>query len=109
MSSGEITRLSSRWGGVIRCCAGTWAQRVDAVIYRRLDELFRDGHRRGLLPPPELLGEITRGALERLLASQLPRDTVLYGAIRSVLPSIDDDQLRGVMATARSDEQEVGL
>jgi AcrR family transcriptional regulator len=76
-------------------------QRVDAVVYQRLDELFRDGHRRGLLSaPPELLGEITRGAVERLLSSQLPRrldctaadllrttvDTVLHGAIR---PDID--------------------
>jgi hypothetical protein len=72
-------------------------QRIDEVVYRRLDELFRDGHRRGLLSaPPELLGEITRGAVERLLNSRLPRelertaadllrvtvDTVLYGAIR---------------------------
>lgn len=72
-------------------------QRIDAVVYQRLDELFRDGHRQGLLSaPPELLGEITRGAVERLLNSQLPRelnctaadllratvDTVLYGAIR---------------------------
>jgi AcrR family transcriptional regulator len=71
-------------------------QRIDTVVYQRLDELFRDGHRRGLLSaPPELLGEITRGAVERLLNSQLPRelnrtaadllratiDTVLYGAI----------------------------
>jgi AcrR family transcriptional regulator len=74
-------------------------QRIDVVVYRRLDELFRDGHRQGLLSaPPELLGEITRGAVERLLNSRLPRelnrtaadllrttvDTVLYGAIRSV-------------------------
>jgi AcrR family transcriptional regulator len=72
-------------------------QRVDTVVYRRLDELFRDGHRRGLLSaPPELLGEITRGAVERLMNSRLPAelnytaadllrvtvDTVLYGAIR---------------------------
>jgi AcrR family transcriptional regulator len=72
-------------------------QRIDTVVYRRLDELFRDGHRRGLLSaPPELLGEITRGAVERLMNSQLPSelnytaadllrvtvDTVLYGAIR---------------------------
>jgi AcrR family transcriptional regulator len=72
-------------------------QRIDAVVYQRLDELFQDGHRCGLLSaPPELLGEITRGAVERLLNSQLPRelnctaadllritvDTVLYGAIR---------------------------
>jgi AcrR family transcriptional regulator len=72
-------------------------RRIAAVVYQRLDELFRDGHRRGLLSaPPELLGEITRGAVERLLNSRLPReldrtaadllrvtvDTVLYGAIR---------------------------
>jgi AcrR family transcriptional regulator len=72
-------------------------QRIDAVVYQRLDGLFRDGHRRGLLSaPPELLGEIIRGAVERLLSSPLPRelnrtaadllrttvDTVLYGAIR---------------------------
>ena len=95
---------------------------MDAAIYRRLDELFRDGHRRGLLPaPPELLSEITRGALERLLSSQLPHeldwtaadllratvDTVLYGAIRCAHPDVDDEQLRMVMATARDDEQEV--
>jgi hypothetical protein len=50
--------------------------------------------------PPELLSEITRCALERLLTSQLPReldwiaadllratvDAVLYGAIRSAHP-----------------------
>lgn len=72
-------------------------ERIDSVIYRRLDELFRDGHRLGLLSaPPELLGEITRGAVERLLNSRLPHelnrtaadllratvDTVLHGAIR---------------------------
>jgi hypothetical protein len=71
-------------------------QRTDAFVYQRLDELFRDGHRRGLLSAPPELGEITRGAVERLLNSQLPRelnctaadllrataDTVLYGAIR---------------------------
>jgi AcrR family transcriptional regulator len=72
-------------------------QRVDEVVYQRLDELFQDGHRRGLLSaPPELLGEIVRGAVERLLNSQLPYqldrtaaqllrttvDTVLYGAVR---------------------------
>jgi AcrR family transcriptional regulator len=72
-------------------------QRLDAVVYQRLDALFLDGHRRGLLSaPPELLDEITRGAVERLLNSQLPRelncsaacllratvDAVLSGAIR---------------------------
>ncbi|MDT7801465.1 MAG: hypothetical protein QOI78_4898 [Actinomycetota bacterium] len=72
-------------------------QRIDAVVYQRLDAMFEDGHRRGLLSaPPRLLGEITRGAVERLLNSPLPRelgysaadllrttvDTVLHGAIR---------------------------
>lgn len=99
-------------------------QRVDALVYRRLDELFRDGHRQGLLAaPPELLGEITRGALERLLTSQLPSeldwtaadllrvtvDTVLYGAIRAADPGVGEKQLRAVVSTAHDDEQEAGL
>lgn len=98
-------------------------QRADAVIHRPLDELFRDGHRRGLLPaPPELIGEITRGALERLLTSRLPGelectaadllratvDTVLYGAIRPARPGAGDEQSGAVIATARDDEEEVG-
>lgn len=98
-------------------------QRVDAVVYQRLDELFREGHQQGLLPaPPELLSEITRGALERLLMSELPRDldwtaadllratvdTVLYGAIRPTGQGIDDEQPRAVVPTALDDEQEVG-
>ncbi|WP_196814508.1 TetR/AcrR family transcriptional regulator [Nocardia sp. BMG111209] len=72
-------------------------RRIDEVIYRRLAALFRDGHRRGLLAaPPQLLAEITRGAVERLLNSDLPSeldctagdlirttvDTLLYGALR---------------------------
>jgi AcrR family transcriptional regulator len=73
------------------------AQRMDEVVYRRLDGLFQDGHRQGLLSaPPQLLSEITRGALERLVVSRLPReldwtaadllratvDALLHGAIR---------------------------
>lgn len=95
-------------------------QRTDAVVYRRLDELFEDGHRQGLLStPPELLSEITRGALERLLTSQLPHeldwtaadllratvDTVLHGAIRSA-PGIDDDRRGAAIPTARDDDEE---
>jgi AcrR family transcriptional regulator len=98
-------------------------QRVDVAIYRRIDELFRDGHQRGLLPaPPELLSEITRGALERLFTSQLPRqldwtaadllratvDTVLYGALRSAHHDIEATPPRAVPLTAHDDEQEVG-
>ncbi|WP_371794271.1 hypothetical protein [Streptomyces sp. NBC_01718] len=46
-------------------------QCVDAVVCRRVDELFRDGHRRGMaaVAPPEPLSEVTRCALERLLTS----------------------------------------
>jgi AcrR family transcriptional regulator len=97
-------------------------QRMDAVVYRRLDELFRDGHRQGLLSaPPELLSEITRGALERLSTSQLPReldwtaadllratvDVVLYGVIRSAPPDVDDEQPRAAASTAVDAEQEI--
>jgi AcrR family transcriptional regulator len=80
-----------------------------------------DGHRQGLLStPPELLSEITRGALERLLTSQLPHeldwtaadllratvDTVLHGAIRTARPGTDDDQRGAVIPTARNEERE---
>ncbi|MFF4684985.1 TetR/AcrR family transcriptional regulator [Streptomyces sp. NPDC001307] len=98
-------------------------QRTDAVVYQRLDELFREGHRQGLLSaPPELLSEITRGVLERLLTSQLPHelewtaadllratvDTVLYGAIRPTGQGIGDERPRALIPTARDDDQEVG-
>ncbi|MGY4981035.1 TetR/AcrR family transcriptional regulator [Streptomyces sp. 900105755] len=97
-------------------------QRVDAVVHRRLDELFREGHRQGLLQaPPELLSEITRGALERLLTSRLPHeldwtaadllratvDTVLHGAIHPGARGADDEHPRAVIPTARDDDQEV--
>lgn len=81
-------------------------QRVDAVIYRRLDDLFQDGHRRGLLPaPPELLSEITRGALERLLTSRLPRE--LDWTAADLLRATVDTVLYGAIRTARDDEREV--
>ncbi|MEV5956764.1 TetR/AcrR family transcriptional regulator [Streptomyces sp. NPDC051987] len=96
-------------------------RRVDTVIYRRVDELFRDGHRQGLLQtPPELLGEITRGALERLLTSRLPHeldwsaadllratvDTVLHGAVRTRAES-EAEPLGAVIPAARDDDTEV--
>ncbi|MFG3060441.1 TetR/AcrR family transcriptional regulator [Streptomyces sp. NPDC003328] len=97
-------------------------QRMDTVVYRRLDELFREAHQRELLSaPPELLSEITRGALERLVTSRLPRelhwtaadllrttvDTVLYGAIRPVHRGVADKAPRAVVPAARDDEHEV--
>jgi hypothetical protein len=97
----------ARAGSLSELCRRYVGQRVDAVIYQRIDELFRDGHRRGLLPmPPELLSEITRSAMERLFTSQLPGqlgwtaadllratvDIVLYGAIR---PAPDDEREAG--------------
>ncbi|MFF4795088.1 hypothetical protein ACFY2M_36310 [Streptomyces sp. NPDC001276] len=111
-------RLSSRRGGVMRCCASTWSS-----VRMRWSTGGRDGHRQGMLSaPPELLSEITRGALERLLNSQLPHeldwtaadllratvDTVLHGAIRSADPGTHGEGLRAVIPTARDDEQEVG-
>ena len=77
---------------------------------------------RPLPAQPEPLSEITHGALERLLTSQLPRkldwtatdplratvDTVLYGVSRPAYSGIDDEQLQAVMLTASDDEQEVG-
>ncbi|MFF2995435.1 TetR/AcrR family transcriptional regulator [Streptomyces sp. NPDC057950] len=97
-------------------------QRMDAVVYRRLDELFREAHLRGLLSaPPELLGEITRGALERLVTSQLPRElhwtatdllratvnSVLYGAIRPAHGGVAEEVPRAVVPAARDDEDDV--
>jgi AcrR family transcriptional regulator len=116
-AGGELTRLGAaqlaigRGDALLRRYV---EQRVDAVIYGRIDELFRDGHRRGLLPmPPELLSEITRGAMERLFASQLAGqldwtaadllratvDIVLYGALRSTQPGIDEEPPRAVRPT----------
>jgi AcrR family transcriptional regulator len=48
-------------------------QRVEEVVYRRIDDLFRAGYRLGALSTlPELLSVIVRGAVERLLTSELP-------------------------------------
>jgi AcrR family transcriptional regulator len=82
-------------------------QRIDTVVYQRLDELFRDGHRQGLLSaPPELLGEITRGAVERLLNSQLPRELNCTAA--DLLRATVDTVLHGAIRPGGEGEQEVG-
>ncbi|MFJ1548476.1 recombinase family protein [Streptomyces sp. NPDC088246] len=112
----KVTRLDRRSRPVLHVIE----QGIDTST---MEGRARDGHRRGLpQAPSELLSEITRGALERVLSSRLPReldltaadlpratvDTVLHGAIRSAHPGIDVEQLRAVMPTARDDEQEVG-
>jgi AcrR family transcriptional regulator len=82
-------------------------QRIDEVIYQRVDELFRDGYRRGLLcAPPELLGEITRGAVERLLNSRLPRELDCTAA--DLLRTTIDTVLHGAIRPDAEAEQEVG-
>lgn len=95
-------------------------QRVETGVFQRLDELFRDGHRQGLVQvPPELLSEITRGALERLTTSRLPReldwsaadllratvDTVLYGAMRPADAESVGTQRGTAASTAADDER----
>lgn len=71
-------------------------QRVEAVVYRRIDELFRTGHRLGVLStPPELLSVITRGALEQLLTSQLPQS--LGRSAADLLRETVDVVLRGAL------------
>ncbi|KIF79555.1 hypothetical protein QR77_38245 [Streptomyces sp. 150FB] len=104
-AGGELSRIGAPqllWGRGDPMLRPYVEQRVEAVVYRRIDELFRTGHERGLLPaPPELLSLITRGALEQLLASRLPQDldrsaadllratidVVLHGAVRP--PDVD--------------------
>jgi AcrR family transcriptional regulator len=82
-------------------------QRIDTVVYRRLDELFQDGHRRGLLTaPPELLGEITRGAVERLLNSRLPHELDCTAA--DLLRTTVDTVLNGAIRPEGKGEKEVG-
>jgi hypothetical protein len=80
----------------MRSCAVTWTSASTRSSTSDSTHCSAKGRRGLLSAPPELLGEITRGAVERLLNSQLPRelnctaadllratvDTVLYGAIR---------------------------
>jgi AcrR family transcriptional regulator len=71
-------------------------QRVEAAVYRRIDDLLQTGYQLGALRTlPELLSVIIRGAVERLLNSELPLaldrsaadllretvDVVLHGAL----------------------------
>ena len=76
-------------------------QRVETVIYQRIDELFRLGHERGALrTPPELLSLITRGAVERLLGSELPRE--LDRTAADLLRETVDVVLRGALGSTSS-------
>jgi hypothetical protein len=65
-------------------------------VYRRIDDLFPTGHRAGALStPPELLSVITRGALERLLSSELP--LALDRSAADLLRETVDVVLRGAL------------
>ncbi|HJP77530.1 MAG TPA: TetR/AcrR family transcriptional regulator [Pseudonocardiaceae bacterium] len=73
-------------------------QRVEAVVYRRIDELFQTGHEAGVLrTAPELLAVITRGAVERLLNSELPH--TLDRTAADLLRETVDVVLRGALVT----------
>lgn len=97
-------------------------QRVDSVVYGRLDELLRDGHCQGLLR--RRLSCSVRSLAARWSgysicsfrtnwtgsAADLLRatvDTVLRGDPLS-RPGTDGAGLRAVSPTARDDDQEVG-
>lgn len=76
-------------------------QRVETVVYQRIDDLFRLGHERGALrTPPELLSVITRGAVERLLNSELPRQ--LDRTAADLLRETVDVVLRGALVPTPS-------
>lgn len=75
-AGGELSRIGAPqlvWGRGDPMLRSYVEQRVEAVVYRRIDDLLRTGRRLGALStPPELLSVIVRGALERLLTSELP-------------------------------------
>lgn len=76
-------------------------QRVETVVYQRIDDLFRLGHERGeLRTPPELLSVITRGAVERLLNSELPN--ALNRSAADLLRDTVDVVLRGALESTSS-------
>jgi len=99
-AGGELSRirasqlLSGRGDPMLRSYV---EQRIEEVVYRRIDDLFQAGYRRGALStPPELLSVIVRGAQERLLTSELP--LVLDRSAADLLRETVAVVLRGALA-----------
>jgi AcrR family transcriptional regulator len=95
----ELSRIGAPqllWGRGDPLLRSYVEQRVETVVYRRIDDLFQTGHRAGALStPPELLSVITRGALERLLSSELP--LALDRSAADLLRETVDVVLRGAL------------
>lgn len=98
-AGGELSRIGAPqllWGRGDPVLKSHVEQRVEAVVHRRIDDLFQTGHRLGALStPPELLSVITRGALERLLTSELP--LALDRSAADLLRETVDVVLRGAL------------
>lgn len=98
-AGGELSRIGAPqllWGRGDPMLRPYVEQRVEAVVHRRIDDLFQTGHRLGALStPPELLSVITRGALERLLSSDLPQ--TLDRSAADLLRETVDVVLRGAL------------
>lgn len=75
-AGGQLSRIGAPqllWGRGDPMLRSYVERRLDEVVYRRIDDLFRTGHRLGALSTsPELLSAITRAAVEQLLTSDLP-------------------------------------
>lgn len=100
-AGGELARIGAPqllWGRGDPMLRPYVEQRLEATVYRRIDELFQAGHEAGVLrTPPELLSVITRGALERLLNSELPQ--ALDRSAADLLRETVDVVLRGSLVT----------
>jgi AcrR family transcriptional regulator len=98
-AGGELSRIGAPqllWGRGDPMLRSHVEQRVETVVYRRIDDLLQTGHRAGALStPPELLSVITRGALERLLSSELP--LTLDRTAADLLRETVDVVLRGAL------------
>jgi AcrR family transcriptional regulator len=98
-AGGELSRIGAPqllWGRGDPMLRSHVEQRVEAVVYQRIDDLLQTGHRLGALStPPELLSVITRGAMERLLTSELP--LTLDRSAADLLRETVDVVLRGAL------------
>lgn len=104
-AGGELSRIGAPqllWGRGDPMLRPFVEQRLEAVVYRRIDDLFQAGYRVGALnTAPELLSCITRGAVERLLTSQLP--LALNRTAADLLRETVHVVLRGALVHADTD------